>query len=67
MARKGKELSSDVKQIIVDLMLQGRKASEIAEMFDINRSTVGRICEKFKSNESGGVPFLKFVQLLIVS
>lgn len=52
MARKGKELSSDVKQIIVDLMLQGRKASEIAEMFDINRSTVGRIWEKFKSNES---------------
>lgn len=52
MARKGKELSNDAKQMAVDLLLQGYKAAKVAQMLSVNRSTIGRIWKKFKTNES---------------
>lgn len=53
MSKKKQELSSDVKELIVDLNLRGLNNNKISETIGIHRSTVGRILKKF--NESGSV------------
>ena len=50
---KKRELSNDVKEMIVTLNLRSLSKNKIGELLGIHRSTVGRVLKKFQ--EKGGV------------
>ena len=53
MPKKKRELSNDVKEMIVTLNLRVLSKNKIGELLGIHRSTVGRVLKKFQ--EKGGV------------
>ena len=48
MAKHGKELSSDVKRSIVELIESGMRAREVAKILKINESTVSRVLKRLR-------------------
>ena len=49
---KKRELSNDVKEMIVTLNLGGLSKNKIGELLGIHRSTVGRVLKKFQEKGS---------------
>lgn len=52
MGRKSTELSGDIKEVVVDMFLNGSKISEIASILQKPYSTVSYILKKFKATGS---------------
>ena len=53
MGRKGKEMSPDLKKVVVDLLKNGEKISDIARVLQQPRSTISYIIRRLR--EAGTV------------
>ena len=49
---KKRELSNDIKEVIVKFNLEGLSKNKIGELLGIHRSTVGRVLKKFQEKGS---------------
>ena len=49
---KKRELSNDIKEMIVKLNLEGLSKNKIGELLGIHRSTVGRVLKRFQEKGS---------------
>ena len=52
MGRKGRELSPDMKKLVVDLYENGQKLSEISQLLSVPYMTISNIVKKSINNGS---------------
>ena len=52
MGRKGRELSQDIKKLLVDLYENGHKLSEISKLLSVPYMTISNIVKKYRNTGS---------------
>jgi len=52
MPKEFRVLSTDQKQVIIDLVRKGVSQSEVAQLFNVNRRTVYRIVHRFETTNN---------------